>query len=206
MTAALQIKNIPTGAGDTINIDATYAKGAPDVISTSAASPNFAMFGNTGRAGAYQSLGFGATTDAVFFGAPPAVLRHRRSAEADDGWGVRGAYNHNWDPYWSPACSAAMLPFTVQSVALTSRLPRAWVAQAHWWLATKSADFAATRTSTLRSLASVTRWTPVKNLTFSAEVLWFHLDQKFSGVRDPRTDRLRSRPPCTSSRTRTPLP
>jgi hypothetical protein len=28
----------------------------------------------------------------------------------------------------------------------------------------------------------VTRWTPVKNLTFSAEVLWFHLDQKFTGT------------------------
>jgi hypothetical protein len=27
----------------------------------------------------------------------------------------------------------------------------------------------------------VTRWTPVKNLTFSAEVMWFHLDQNFSG-------------------------
>ena len=27
----------------------------------------------------------------------------------------------------------------------------------------------------------VTRWTPVKNLTFSAEVMWFHLDQKMSG-------------------------
>ena len=27
----------------------------------------------------------------------------------------------------------------------------------------------------------VTRWTPVKNLTFSAEVLYFHLDQKFTG-------------------------
>ena len=30
-------------------------------------------------------------------------------------------------------------------------------------------------------LGVVTRWTPVKNLTFSAEVLWTHLDQKFSG-------------------------
>jgi len=27
----------------------------------------------------------------------------------------------------------------------------------------------------------VTRWTPVKNLTFSGEVMWFHLDQKFTG-------------------------
>jgi hypothetical protein len=28
----------------------------------------------------------------------------------------------------------------------------------------------------------VTRWTPVKNLTFSAEVMYFRLDQKFSGA------------------------
>jgi hypothetical protein len=27
----------------------------------------------------------------------------------------------------------------------------------------------------------ITRWTPVKNLTFSGEVQWFHLDQKMSG-------------------------
>ena len=30
-------------------------------------------------------------------------------------------------------------------------------------------------------LGVVTRWTPVKNLTFSAEVQWIHLDQKMSG-------------------------
>jgi hypothetical protein len=30
-------------------------------------------------------------------------------------------------------------------------------------------------------LGVVTRWTPVKNLTFSGEVQWFHLDQKMSG-------------------------
>jgi hypothetical protein len=27
----------------------------------------------------------------------------------------------------------------------------------------------------------VTRWTPVKNLTFSGEVMWTSLDQKFTG-------------------------
>jgi len=30
-------------------------------------------------------------------------------------------------------------------------------------------------------LGVITRWTPVKNLTFSAEVMWFRLNQKFSG-------------------------
>ncbi len=31
-------------------------------------------------------------------------------------------------------------------------------------------------------LGFVTRWTPVKNLTFSAEVMWFHLNQNFTGA------------------------
>jgi hypothetical protein len=65
--AALQIKNLPTGAGDDIKLDATYALGdTKNVISTSSASPSFAMFGGTGRPGAYQSVGFGATSDAVW--------------------------------------------------------------------------------------------------------------------------------------------
>ena len=28
----------------------------------------------------------------------------------------------------------------------------------------------------------ITRWTPVKNLTFSADVTYSHLDQKFAGL------------------------
>ena len=30
-------------------------------------------------------------------------------------------------------------------------------------------------------IGMITRWTPVKNLTFSADVTYTHLDQKFSG-------------------------
>ena len=77
VTAALQIKNLPTGAGDDFKIDATYAKGnTKAVVSTSGASPSFAMFGDTGRLGAYQSIGFGQTSDAVFLPGftLPAVL------------------------------------------------------------------------------------------------------------------------------------
>jgi hypothetical protein len=76
--AALQIKNLPTGACDDIKVDATYALGdTKNVISTSAASPSFAMFSGTSRAGAYQSIGFGATTDAVGFPTTPPRARSR---------------------------------------------------------------------------------------------------------------------------------
>ena len=94
--AALNIKNIPTGAGDDIKIDASYAKGATkNVIATSGTSPNFAMFGGSGFA--YQSVGFGATTDGVYM---PGALGTGGIA-LTSAWGIRGAFNHNWDPYWS---------------------------------------------------------------------------------------------------------
>src|SRR2546430_2033121 len=65
--AALQIKNLPTGPGDDFKIDATYAKGSTkSVVSTSGPSPSFVMFGDSGRLGAYQSVGFGQTADGVF--------------------------------------------------------------------------------------------------------------------------------------------
>ena len=60
----MQIKNIPTGPGDDIKVDASYAKGATKyVIATSGTSPSFAMFGDSGFG--YQSVGFGATTDVL---------------------------------------------------------------------------------------------------------------------------------------------
>jgi hypothetical protein len=45
-----------------------------------------------------------------------------------------------------------------------------------------SADFACNPDFNVSQLGVVTRWTPVKNLTFSAEVMWFHLDQKMTGA------------------------
>src|SRR3954463_11584423 len=97
--AALQIKNLPTGAGDDFKIDVSYSKGdTKAVISTSGGSPSFAMFGNTGRLGAYQSIGFGQTSDAVCL---PVLNGGTGDLKLVDAWGIRGAFNHNWDPYWS---------------------------------------------------------------------------------------------------------
>jgi hypothetical protein len=94
--AALQIKNIPTGAGDDIKIDASYAMGdTKNVISTSAGSPSFAMFGGTGRAGAYQSIGFGQTSDAVFL---PGFLTGGLTGDIKltESYGIRGAIAQSW--------------------------------------------------------------------------------------------------------------
>ena len=55
---ALQIKNIPTGAGDTLNLQAVYTDGATRYNLQNLVPVNYSMFGGTNLAGAYQSVGF----------------------------------------------------------------------------------------------------------------------------------------------------
>ena len=45
----------------------------------------------------------------------------------------------------------------------------------------KSADYSCNPDYNVYQVGAVTRWTPVKNLTFSAEVGFFFLDQKMAG-------------------------
>ena len=168
--AALQIKNIPTGPGDDIKMDATYAVGnTKNVISTSSGSPNFAMFGS-GDGASYQSVGFGNTTDSMYV--PGSGL------ELTTAYGFRGAFNHNWDPYWSTSL------FGSYSVVKHTDTAKAFYCAAYVASNTgaKSLDFSCNPDFNVSQLGVVTRWTPVKNLTFSAEVQWFHLDQKFTGT------------------------
>ncbi len=170
--AALQIKNIPTGPGDDIKIDASWAKGdTKNVISTSGASPSFAMFGSSNRA--YQSIGFGATTDGVWL---PAANGGDGSIHLTEAFGVRGAFNHNWDPYWSSSL------FGSYSAVRYDGTAKANICANFTGTKVVSADYSCNPDFNVSQLGVVTRWTPVKNLTFSAEVQWFHLDQKFTGT------------------------
>ena len=188
--AALQIKNIPTGAGDDIKFDVSYAKGTTkNVIATSGTSPSFAMFGGSGFG--YQSVGFGATTDGVYL---PGAGRHRRY-RPDDGLGrPRRVQSQLGSVLVDAACSAATRPSGMTAAPTTicwvpepprpralTALPSPPATRVRHWSATLRATTPVTPTSTSRSSASFTRWTPVKNLTFSGEVQWFHLDQKMSG-------------------------
>jgi len=178
--AALQIKNLPTGAGDDIKIDASYAKGdTKNVISTAAASPSFAMFGGTGRPGAYQSLGFGVTTDAVYL---PVLLGGTGDLKLTEAYGIRGAFNHNWDPYWSTSLfgSASAVRYNGAVGDLTTA--KGQYCAAYVVGKVVSADFSCNPNFNVYQVGVVTRWTPVKNLTFSAEVMYFRLDQSYTGA------------------------
>jgi hypothetical protein len=181
--AALQIKNIPTGPGDDVKFDATYAKGdTKNVISTSSTSPGFAMFSGSGI-GAYQSLGFGATTDAVYL---PTISGGTGDLKLTTAWGFRGAFNHNWDPFWSTSVwgSWSGVHYDGSSTDITTAKGQycfSYIASNHLTAANTS-NFSCNPDFNVGMVGVTTRWTPVKNLTFSAEALWMVLDQKFTGT------------------------
>src|SRR5262245_12366311 len=178
--AALQIKNIPTGPGDDFKIDASYAWGdTKNIISTSSASPSFVMLGGTGRPGAYQSIGFGATSDAVYL---PVGAGGDGNLKLTKAWGVRGAFNHNWDPFWSSSLFGSYSSVRYDGSVGDLTTAKGAYCAAYAVGKVLSADFACDPNFNVAQIGVVTRWTPVKNLTFSAEVQYFRLDQKYAGA------------------------
>jgi hypothetical protein len=182
----LNIKNIPTGAGDDIKFDASYAYGATKyVIATSATSPSFAMFGGVpGQFGPNGSVGFGATSDGVWLPSASTVggVSGDGNIHLTTAWGIRGAFNHNWDPYWSTSVYGSYSGVSYDSTAKVFYCAAFGMSHpGQGAVATATGAYTCNPNFNVSQLGVVTRWTPVKNLTFSGELQWFHLDQKMQG-------------------------
>ena len=161
----LSIKNIPTGPGDTINLNAVYTDGATHYNFQSLFPQTIAIYSGSGI-GAYQSLGIAGLSDGVF-GTGTGI-------DTVKTWGFRGGYTHNWNPNWASAIYGgyAQLKYGDTGKALICA-NFAVIANAG---ATCNPDF------NFSVIGVNTVWTPVKNLAFTADVNWSHLDQKYSGT------------------------
>jgi len=174
--AALSIKNIPTGAGDTINVQAVYTDGATryNIQDLASAYGAVAMAGGGSTGTAYQSIAFNAAPDTVFWtGSSQHTIKT---------WGMRGGYTHNWDPFWSSSVYGAYAAVM-------------WDGESKDFLCANLSPF--TRAAgtiscnpdyNIAQLGFVTRWTPVKNLTFAADFTWSHIDQKNEGTITAQTN------------------
>ncbi len=166
---ALSIKNIPTGAGDVINISGVYTDGATRYNFQNLAGSSYQMYGSSGTA--YQSVGFAYAPDTVF--------TNGSSQETVKTWGFRGAYTHNWDAAWNTALYGAYAQAQFGSQAKTALCGANGAGGIFGGLAGVTScnpDFA------IGQIGIITRWTPVKNLTFSGDLNWTHLDQKYAGT------------------------
>jgi hypothetical protein len=165
----LSLRNLPTGAGDSINFTAGYANGASKYLFSHGGPANFAMYGGSGIAGTTGSIAFAAPADGVF--------GNGTGIEKSTAWGIRGAFNHNWDPYWSTSLFGAYSSLSWGDNAKGLICGGAVAAGIVGVGPTVcNPDF------NVAQIGTVTRWTPVRGLTFSGEVMYTWLDQKNEGV------------------------
>jgi hypothetical protein len=170
---ALQIKNIPTGPGDDIKIQGVYTDGATrfNIQDLASAFSSAGIYGSTSVPGAYESIGFGTAPDTVFAKGTQQYLIKT--------WGMNAGFNHNWDPYWSSGLYGAYAGVRYGSgaknlICNTSGIGFAVAAGAG--VTTCNPDYS------ISQAGIITRWTPVKNLTFSGDLTWSHIDQQYSGT------------------------
>ncbi|MCK1663481.1 porin [Bradyrhizobium sp. 151] len=164
----LSIKNIPTGAGDTINVSGVYTNGASRYNFNSYLTTTFNMYGGTGVPGAYQSVGLAGLSDSVFVTGSGQQLTST--------YGIMGAYTHNWNPYWNTALyggwAAVRYNTTAKGYICGAIVPT---------LALSSGVAGCNPDFDYGVVGVITRWSPVKNLTFSADLAYAILDQKYAG-------------------------
>jgi porin-like protein len=179
--AGFSIQTPFIGAGDTLNISGVYTDGATryniqDLASQFGAA---AVYGNTGLAGAYQSVGLASASDTVFATGVSQQLIQT--------WGFRGGFTHNWNPYWNTSIYGAWAAVhyndtskalicggTVNGLVFAGSFNA--IAAAPGSITTCNPDY------DIAQAGIITRWTPVKNLTFAADFTWQHLNQNMVGT------------------------
>ncbi|MBB1092562.1 porin [Rhodopseudomonas palustris] len=164
---AISLKNLPTGPGDSINFTATYADGATRYVLGGVSPSSFAIYGNNSAPGSYQSVAFAQLADGVFSGTNNINGSGITKTQA---WGVRGAFNHNWSPFWSTSLFGSYTSIDYNGTASLQMC------------GAPIAGFTCNPDFRIAQIGTVTRWTPVKNLTFSGEVMYTYLDQSHAGV------------------------
>jgi hypothetical protein len=177
VTVALQIKNLPTGVGDDFKIEGSWSLGASKYVlgTSSPLGGSFYMFGD-GPTGTAGKLAIGAISDGVYSGGPGNSGVGGTQVQLTQGWGIRGAFNHNWSPEWSSSLfgGAAQLSYNNTAKAI-------WCASYVASGTTLTAGSTCDPGFTMSEIGLTTRWTPVKNLTFSSEVLYAYLHTNMSG-------------------------
>jgi hypothetical protein len=174
---ALSIKNIPTGPGDTINLQGVYTDGATRYnIQDLSQGGAITYFGGTSVPGAYQSIGLGVAPDSVFV--------NGGSQQLIQTWGFRGAYVHNWNPNWNTSIYGAWADVMYNSTAKAAICgPLGNGVGGSFGIAFGTAGLTSCNPNySIGQIGTQTQWTPVKNLTFSADLTWMELNQNYAGT------------------------
>jgi hypothetical protein len=184
VTGGLSLTQLPTGAGDRFLLEAGYADGAPKylfggTVDTTGAGRFSRVNGNT--------WGGGYVLDGVF--APGGQIIKSKA------WQVDAAFEHYWTPAWRTSIfgSYSHISYGSAGDALlfaafggngqigAGRLG----VSANGNTGSTTSAFSANTTGSfdlgIAQIGTRTAWTPVKDLTLSAEFIYSRIDQNLSG-------------------------
>jgi hypothetical protein len=193
VSAALQIKNIPTGAGDDVKLEGTYGVGATKyVLGTAAALGGSFYMTKASSVATGGTIAIGAITDGVYGGFDTAA---QAGVQLTKGWGFRGAFNHNWSPEWSSSLFGGIARISYNDTAKAlwcasyggtnpdgTPLVGVPVPSGKPATAVAGSGYTCDPGFTMSQIGLTTRWTPVKNLTFSSEVMYSYLKTNMTGM------------------------
>ena len=187
VTGAFELKNLPTGVGDSLKVEASYAKGAAKYVwggtVDTTGGGRFAKIGSgVGSAG---SMAFGYVLDGVYTGTNSG---NGSSIDLSSAWEVSAYFEHYWNPAWRTSVFGSYTSITYGSAGNAALLAAANGAGFLSNTATGAVtgSFLGTNTGNFNfAVAQVgtrTAWTPVQNLTLSAEFVYSRLIQNQNGL------------------------
>lgn len=171
LTAGFEVKNLPTGVGDSLRGDVTYANGATRYVFGGTSQINgagFALFnGNNVALGNYM--------DAVF--ASPVGAGAGTDLQLTTDFGARLFFEHYWNLAWRTSLWGSYARH--ENTDTGNALMVAKYNSVYGGNLTGNANF------TLYQVGARTARTPVKNLTFSAEIQSAWMETGLSGTINP---------------------
>ncbi|MEW6640219.1 MAG: porin [Pseudomonadota bacterium] len=189
VTGAVELKNLPTGRGDSLKVEASYAKGAAKYVfggtSDLVGGGRYAKLG--AGAGTGGSMGIGYVLDGVYSGTNAA---NGSSIDLSSAWEVGAFYEHYWTATWRTSLFGSYTAINYGASANAALLAAANGAGLLSSTATSPAittgSFNGTNTGNfnfaIAQVGSRTAWTPVQNLTLSAEFVYSRLIQNQNGT------------------------
>lgn len=172
VSGAIELRNLPTGVGDSFKAEATFANGAAKYVFGGTTD----LFGG-GRYAKVDGTGmaFGYVLDGLYGGTNAA---NGTSIVKSNAWDVSAYYEHYWSPEWRTSLfgSYSQISYGSSGDALLLALANNGLLTTGKTVASGSFDLK------IAQVGTRTAWTPVRNLTLSAEVLYTRIDQNLTGT------------------------
>ena len=170
VTGGVEFKNLPTGAGDTLKLEATYGKGAAKYVF--GGTTDIIGGGRYAKADA-TTIGFGYVLDGVY-GANGSQVQQ------SEAWAVSAFYEHYWNPAWRTSVFGNYSHISYGDAG-NALLFDAFLNGRTTNGGALSAGTTGNFDLGLTQIGTRTAWTPVRNLTLSAQFTYSRLEQNLNG-------------------------